>query len=844
MNPPLEKLGSFYLGSEYDILDDKSLDRPLNYDARDLTTHAVCFGMTGSGKTGLCIGILEEAALDKVPAIIIDPKGDISNLLLQFPELRPSDFRPWVNPDDARRKDMSLDDFSEYISETWENGLREWGIGKERIQELSRSVEFSIYTPGSDAGLQVSILKGFSAPKKDQYGDDEAIRERITGTVSALMELIGIRSDPIRGKEAILLSSIFDHYWKAGEDLDIAKLIMSIQDPPFDKMGVFDLDTFYPKNERFELAMALNVLLASHNFKVWMEGEELDIEKVLYTREGKPRHSVFYLAHLSEKERMFFVTLLLENLLGWTRKQSGTTSLRALLYFDETLGFMPPVAEPPSKRPLMTLLKQARAFGLGILLVTQNPVDIDYKGLTNAGTWFIGKLQAERDKEKVIQGLKGLQSSGSLEADIDYDKVINRLGNRLFLMHNVHESGPKLFKTRWAMSYLRGPLTKPQVKELMGGNGRTESEWSRMTELRNSEAHSLHERGFSRFPPSLGSGIEQYYLPTSLGRSAAAERVRNEVGSDADLEDAAIFYDPLLLGWAKIHYEDNKRRISENSEVFMAIAPPDGLEGIEWGSAKYLENGIDELGDAPMTPDTEGQASYSEVPDAVKAKKDLSNMEKDLANWLYQNKRLSLDHHPGLGIFRMPEEPEREFIARLRQAAREKRDAEIDQLEGKYEKKLDKLKDKLEKLELKLESDQEEYDARKREEMLGAGESALSFFIGRRRTSSISTMARKRRLTEKAKHDIKETSEDIENVKEQAGKLEAELKAAVDDITSRWDRSVDDIEKDEIRPRRSDVDVRSIALLWNPVWLFRARTKGTIREIEIPAYEWKRSSVD
>ncbi|RME41540.1 MAG: ATP-binding protein, partial [Caldilineae bacterium] len=467
MQAPPERLGSFYLGAEYDLKTGQRTNTPVNYDARDLTTHAVCVGMTGSGKTGLCIGLLEEAALDNVPTLIIDPKGDMTNLLLQFPDLRPEDFEPWVNPDDARRKGKTIAEYAADIASLWRNGHADWGITPDRIRALKEGAEFTIYTPGSDAGIPISILGSLAAPPLDFEQHAEAIRERIGGTVAALLGLVGVKADPVRSREAILLSNLFEHFWRQGEDLDLAKLIMAVQNPPVRQLGVFDVDTFYPEKDRFELAMAFNNLVAAPAFKAWLEGEPLDIDALLYAPDGKPRHSIFYIAHLSDSERMFFVTLLLENVLTWVRAQTGTTSLRAILYFDEIFGFFPPTAEPPSKRPLLTLLKQARAFGLGVVLVTQNPVDLDYKGLTNAGTWFIGKLQAERDKDRVLQGLKGAIAEAGGKSKVDYDELISRLGSRVFLLHNVHEDRPVVFYTRWVMSYLRGPMTRPQVQQLM-----------------------------------------------------------------------------------------------------------------------------------------------------------------------------------------------------------------------------------------------------------------------------------------------------------------------------------------------------------------------------------------
>ena len=465
-----EKLGAFYLGKEYDLKAGSLQDKLVMYDARDLTTHAVCVGMTGSGKTGLCLDLLEEAAIDHVPALLIDPKGDLTNLLLTFPDLRPEDFRPWINIDDARRKDLSEDAFAASQAESWRKGLAEWGQDGERIRMLRDSADFVIYTPGSDAGIPVSILASLAAPKLDWNTEAELLRERIQGTVSALLDLVGISTDPIRSREHILLSNIFEHYWRLGKDLTLQDLILAIHKPPMSKLGVFDVDTFFPEKERFELSMALNSLIAAPAFQTWLQGQPLDITAFLSTPEGKTRHSIFYIAHLSDAERMFFVTLLLNQLISWMRAQPGTTSLRALLYMDEIFGYFPPTANPPSKKPLLTLMKQARAFGVGVMLATQNPADLDYKGLTNAGTWFIGRLQAERDKMRLLDGLEGAsaEASGSLDRNA-LDQIISGLGKRVFLLHNVNASTPLTFQTRWAMSYLRGPLTRSQVRELMKG---------------------------------------------------------------------------------------------------------------------------------------------------------------------------------------------------------------------------------------------------------------------------------------------------------------------------------------------------------------------------------------
>ncbi|HVG01453.1 MAG TPA: ATP-binding protein, partial [Nitrospira sp.] len=463
-----EKLGMFYLGRPYDLAAKRVKPGLLLYDSKDLVTHAVCVGMTGSGKTGLCVGLLEEAAIDGVPAIVIDPKGDLANLLLTFPELRGDDFAPWINEDDARKEGLSAPDYAAQQAALWQKGLKNWGQSGERIQRLREAADCLVYTPGSNAGFQVSVLKSFAAPSQDTRDDAELLRERIGTTVTSLLGLIGASADPVNSREHILLSSIVERAWQKGQDLDLPSLIHQVQTPPMAKVGVLDLESFFPSKERFTLAMQLNNLLASPGFSAWMEGEALDIGHMLYGPSGKPRIAIFSIAHLSDAERMFFVSLLLNQTLGWMRAQSGTTSLRAILYMDEIYGYFPPVSNPPSKAPLLTLLKQARAFGLGVVLATQNPVDLDYKGLANTGTWFIGRLQTERDKARVMEGLEGIAASSGASFDrTRMEQLLAGLGNRVFLLNNVHEDEPEVFQTRWTLSYLRGPLTRTQIKRLM-----------------------------------------------------------------------------------------------------------------------------------------------------------------------------------------------------------------------------------------------------------------------------------------------------------------------------------------------------------------------------------------
>ncbi len=517
------KSDKFFLGKVYDLDHGEMLDDFVHYDPDDLTTHGVITGMTGSGKTGLGVIMLEEAALKGIPAIVVDPKGDLTNLLLHFPDLLPGDFTPWVDQDAARREGITVDDAAEKAASLWKKGLASYGIGKPDLEALRDAVDYAIYTPGSDAGLPVSILASLAAPPIPWEGNKEILREKISSTVTALLGLVGFKDiDPVRSKEHILLSNIFEAAWQEGKDLDMGMLITHVQSPPFEKLGVLSLDQFYPEKDRFELAMLLNNFLAAPAFQTWMEGQPLDISKILFTSSGKPRHSVFYLAHLSDQERMFFVTLLYSSIETWMRTQKGSGSLRVMVYFDEIAGYLPPIANPPSKNIILRMLKQARAFGVGLTLATQNPVDLDYKALSNAGTWMIGKLQTERDKARLLDGLEGAAPGLDRKA---FDKMISLVDKRVFILHNVHEEAPVVFHTRWAMNYLPGPLTRAQLPVLntlvSAKTHISEPEKSR------SEAKDGRKAGSAigqDVPPVVPGSISVNYFPAGLAPSEALNK--------------------------------------------------------------------------------------------------------------------------------------------------------------------------------------------------------------------------------------------------------------------------------------------------------------------------------
>ena len=798
MQDVYEKLGAFYLGRHYDLAEKKEEESLLLYDSKDLVTHAVCVGMTGSGKTGLCIGLLEEAAIDGIPSIIIDPKGDLGNLLLTFPDLQPADFRPWINEDDAHRKELTPDEYAAKQATLWTNGLASYGQSGERIRRLREAAEFTIYTPGSEAGQPVSILSSFSAPSPAVLAEADLLRERISSTATSLLGLLGLDADPIQSREHILLSTILDHLWKQGSNVDLGGVIQAIQSPPVDRVGVMDLDAFYPAKERFKFAMQINNLLAAPGFQGWMTGQPLEIGDILYTRDGKPRVAIFSISHLSEAERMFFVSLLLNQMLSWMRSKPGTTSLRALLYMDEIFGYMPPVAEPPSKRPLLTLLKQARAFGVGVVLATQNPVDLDYKGLSNTGTWFIGRLQTERDKERMLDGLEGLDAG---EQGLDrkgMDRIISGLGKRVFLLHNVHERAPAIFHTRWVMSYLRGPLTRLQIKKLMDGR---------------KESSSAAEPVESPEPPAETAATPQ---PESVVQDAPPRPVLPpDVPQFFTATGSQGAYSPTLLGLASLHYVNRSTRKEIHSEdLALGIPLRDVMIDVDWEDAEELE--IDER-DLETSGPTRGD--FAPIPALASKSSSYSKWKKELSDYLYRSKGMDLLKSPTFRMTSEPLESERDFRVRLREVAHERRDEEKAKLRKKYGRRVDTLEERIRKALQTVEKEKEQAKGHKLKSAISLGATLLAAVTGRK-TLSMSTLSRATTAAKgfsgasKERDDVERAEETVEALTEQLEKLNRELEEEMETVEDRFDPLAEELEVTSLRPRRSDVDVKLVALTW------------------------------
>ncbi len=805
-----EKLGVFYLGKEYDQSNKKLLENLILYESKDLTTHAMCVGMTGSGKTGLCIALLEEAAIDKIPAIIIDPKGDLSDLLLTFPDLSPEDFKKWLSQDEADKKGISLDELAQKKAGDWEKGLLSWDQSKDRIKKLKDSITFDIYTPGSNAGKQVSVLRSFDPPEEKILIDDFSLRETILSVTGALLNLIGISADPIKSKETILLTNIIEYFWRQKKGLTLPDLIQSITNPPIKKVGVFDIESFYPSKERFELAMQLNNLLASPGFSGWMEGEKFSISNFLYTNEGRPKHSIFSIAHLNDTERMFFVTLLLNEVINWMRLQPGTTSLRAIIYMDEIFGYFPPVANPPSKMAMLTLLKQARAFGLGVVLATQNPVDIDYKGLSNIGTWFIGRLQTEQDKDRVINGLNtAMQSEGKSYSQQELEKLISSLDSRIFLMNNVHENAPVIFQTRWVMSFLSGPLTRIQISELM------KNKIEEVYPVSIPETIPVSQEKISAARPVIPSEINQVYVPVRSSKPA---------------DETKLLYKSFLYGKADVNIVSDKNKIETSLHRNLFFPLLDDDEIIKWESPLELDIPDEDL---LKEPEME-KASFSTIPQDSTKPKSFNDWNKEYANYLYRESKVVLYQNKKSGLISNEGENEKDFRVRMDLSIRELRDKEIEKIKAKYGTKIKSLEEKIRKSEQKLQDEKAQYNQEKINTVISIGTTLLGAFLGRKTFSSTNanragSAISKASRTYKEKMDVNQVQDDIKSINIQIEGLNNQLNNDIQRISANYDPDKIKLEEIVVRPTKSGINVKSISLAWFPHWVEGDKT--------IPAYE-------
>jgi hypothetical protein len=844
-----EKLGVFYLGKSLQANSTEPSQSLLLYESKDLLTHGVCVGMTGSGKTGLCLGLLEEAAIDSIPVIAIDPKGDLGNLLLAFPNLKKEDFLPWVNADEARREQISVDQLAQSKADLWRQGLAQWGQDGARIAKFKDACDFAIYTPGSSAGLSVSILSSLKAPGADFLDDGDLMRERVNSVATCLLTLLGIAADPLKSREHILLSTIIDRAWRAGKDLDLQELIQEIQAPSIKRIGALDIETFFPQKERMAFALSLNNLLAAPGFEAWLEGEPLNIDTLLFTDKGKPRVSIFSIAHLNDTERMFFVTLLLNQVLSWMRTQPGSASLRAILYMDEIYGYFPPVANPPSKMPLLTLLKQARAYGLGILLASQNSVDLDYKGLANAGTWFIGRLQTERDKQRLMDGLEGAAAEGGKPINRkDLELMLGRIKARTFLMNNVHEDRPELFETRWTLSYLFGPLARGQIKSLMAerkaakaketADAHAQSAIQPMTATAaasgtenlkaKSNQSSVADNG-SVHPPSSSDGKGQRGAVTT----EAKEKASGDTLTSAPLLAGAVsqkfvppqrqpaskrplVYEACMYAAVSLRFTDQKAKLDTTIQKCFVVPIKDSLQAIDWDDLGQVALSIDQLASSPLP-----SSVFAVPPSAMNKDSNQKAWRREFAHWLAANQKIYLLRSATNNQFSLPAETERDFRIRLTQVANQGRDDAVRKLKEKYSPKHATLEQRIRQTQAQAEQAQ----IAAREHQVGAafeiGASVLGAFLGRKRISAGSinkarTAAKEMSRAAGKTQSAERTGETLQMLEDQMAALDSEFQLELSKLQNKYNPVNETFEPVAFTPKPTNVLVQVFTPVWAP----------------------------
>ena len=583
--------------------------------------------------------------------------------------------------------------------------------------------------------------------------------------------------------------------------------------------------------------------------------------------------------------------------------QSGTSSLRALLYIDEMFGYFPPYPKnPPTKEPLLRLLKQARAFGIGMILATQNPGDLDYKGLSNAGTWFIGRLQTPNDRKKVMNGLESMATADNGLNVNQVEDLISEVEPRVFLMHNIHnDGGPIMLHTRWAMSFLRGPLTRQQVRWLMasqrkevmkryrqqlGNYGQQHQVWQQGQGQRGTSSQqqggnwqAQQQGGYGNQPPpppgmpgqqqqggygnqpppppgmpgqqkgqggygnqgqfnaqnapqqqsptgpipnefqptqpALPSSISQYFLPENLSQTEALQQWEQGANRSAHAAgNARIAYKPVVFGQANVRYQDKKTSLytARNYAFRIDDLPAAGL--LHWEDYAVEPINPREVSGEPLHEN----ALFKEVPATMQNEKRFKTLEKELKDMLYNTANLTLPFNPHLKIYGNPDEDYSVFQSNVMQAAREERDAEVDQLTAKYEKALDSLDDKLRRKIRELDAEKKEIRDRKLEEIFTAGEAAIGLLRGRTHYT-LSRASRATRMRRQTTEDLTESEQVILEIEAEIAETEQSFEQELQQINERWAEIANTVEDYLVTPYKKDIHIELFGVAWMPYWL-------------------------
>jgi len=753
-------------------------------DADHLTTHAVCLGMTGSGKTGLGVIVLEELARRGVPLLVIDLKGDMVNLLLSFPGLSGPEFEPWLPVDAVEGGDRAAVAVEQ--AERWRKGLEGSGLGEQDLRAVRSGLRWRLLTPGAGAAAPLDILPALSAPPGwDPEADQDAATDRVNGVTSALLSLIGRGGDPLSDRDHVLVASVVLDAWRRGRELDLRGLLSSLAEPALEVLGALPLDVFYPRDERMKLVLALNTLLASPAFRAWTEGTPLAMDHLLGSP-AEPCGTIVSVAHLDHRQRVFVLALLASELVAWMRRQPASGGLRALLYVDEVQGILPPhPANPPTKGPLLTLLKQGRAFGVGAWLATQNPVDLDYKALGNAGVKAIGRLVTERDRERALEGLGMRHLADGRNAET----VVASLAKREFLLDDVRSS-PRVtqFKTRWAMSYLRGPVTLAEMEPLLSRDeGSSAPKTVPPPEPRSPTGQA--PRGSST-PPLVAADTPVVFAGDLEGEVRPWVLVSNSVM----VERRTIGLQRQLDEWRRV--------------------PVDDAGKVIWSEGELL--------DTP--PQRQAQPSPGMVfPVAVGSDlaDELEKAAKRFVVWRARQPVVTLVNAK-LKLVAEPGETRDQLLERCLEAADRADDTQQERARVRFERRMQTLRKRLGREEDELERDEAQLQSRRTEQRLGVVEGLLSVLLGSRSVRSAASkagsrarsVASKRRMTEKARFSVVESEREIERLEAELEDLASEMEEEIERIAAESETKAEQIEELEIRPTRTNVTVRSVELLW------------------------------
>ena len=767
-------------------------------DPDSFTTHGVILGMTGSGKTGLALSMLEEMAEAGIPIIAIDPKGDLPNLALLFPEFSANDFASWTDPAEATRAGVDLPTLAAQKAESWKKGLADWDLNALQVARLKSKLDLRLLTPGSNVGRAVNMLGDLQPPAADL--EPEAKAELATGIISGLLSLVEADVDPVRDPRHVLLTAVLSHFWDKGSSVSLEDLITHLVDPPFSKVGVFPVDRFLSPDDRMKLALGLNNLVASPSFATWKQGETLDIASLMTSTDGRTPVNIFYLAHLGEKERQFFVARLMNQVLTWSRGLSGSSALRALIYFDEVAGYLPPYpANPASKPPILTLLKQSRAVGVGLCLATQNPVDLDYKAMSNMGTWMIGRLQTQQDRERVRDGL--LSAAGGLTS-AELDAEFSKLQPRTFLLKSARADRPTILKTRWAMSYLRGPVTLQELKNLPI----EAAPIAPSATPTSTPSPSLS--GEKSSPPPAPKGFGQSFVDPRYA-FGTHHGGAFETHKGAARSDGTVLFKPALRATLKLAFSESKENFILHQQHHYVAFP---LDGVKDATERFENLPLETENLLSKAPD---EARFVELPEAFDQTEELTAAQKALVDHLYRTLTATRFVNKAVGLYSKPDETREAFAQRCVDASEDLEEQAAVKLQAKLQTKIDRVEAQMAKAQDKVARLSQSEKGKKLEGLWGAGEMLLSLFTKRKKSFS-SVLSKSRQATE-ASTRTSQAEGDVGKLQESLESLQAELENELAVLDAEFAKKAEAIESAEIRLAKKDIAVDTFEVLWVPV---------------------------